>query len=365
MQVQQHDHPASSNEHAAADRDQGSGEQHGEEKQEARAPEPRGGEQHNGSDQEHESAQSGRQENGARRGEAEMDWLSVDATGDDSDVYLHLPRLTVDELHLELETSVGLDRILLDTKSLETGVLVRARLDNLMAVLKRTVDRGPEIVQGVASSGGGELGRSAPALGAGDDEAGGERSDDEQGPSASQEENGREQEEAPSSGGSESAAREEEEASSSGGSDTAAREEDETLREDMRKSYESARAALAQISDTRLNEELREAYESARAAYQRLASGESTPNRQEESDMREKSDRREGGASGSGRAMAVSVAKTVPTAAAGLVGGLILSRVTGGRRRGVLGRLPVSSPSLPGRSRSAKRVVKRVRRALP
>ena len=259
-----------------------------------------------------------------------------------------------------LETSLGLDRIVLETKSVETGLLLKGRLENLIAVLQSTIDRGPEIVDGVASSGGSQLAGGARALAAGGDEEerGGDGDGDES--SRSEQRSPGERDDGPASQGEQQAAGEDDDGPASRG-------EDDALHEEMRKSYESARAALAHLSSQRLNEELREAYESARAAYLRLGSGESPGDASEEeeaADMSKKDQRhKDEGSRKRAQAVATGVAKTVPATAAGVLGGLLLSRV--GRRRSAFGRLPISSLELPGRSRGARRLAKQVRKALP
>lgn len=109
------------------------------------------------------------------------------ARGEDPDVYLDVPKLAVDEIELkidELKARVALNARVLDLVTLDVGVeadlkgvdldirgveaeaLLKVRLDNLAVIVDRvmgTIDRNPQILQGLTE----RLGATLEELGGG------------------------------------------------------------------------------------------------------------------------------------------------------------------------------------------------------
>jgi hypothetical protein len=65
----------------------------------------------------------------------------------DADLLIDIPKLSVEELTLELDASLLLDRVKLDAKGLEAGLYVKANLDNVVALTQQ----GPGTSLGSAS----------------------------------------------------------------------------------------------------------------------------------------------------------------------------------------------------------------------
>jgi hypothetical protein len=62
----------------------------------------------------------------------------------DADFLVDVPQLSVEELTLELEASVGLSRVKLDAKGLQAGLYLKADFENLQALAqKRSGSHGP------------------------------------------------------------------------------------------------------------------------------------------------------------------------------------------------------------------------------
>jgi hypothetical protein len=62
----------------------------------------------------------------------------------DADFLVDVPQLSVEELTLELEASVGLNRLKLDAKGLQAGLYLKADFENLQALAqKRSGSHGP------------------------------------------------------------------------------------------------------------------------------------------------------------------------------------------------------------------------------
>lgn len=269
--------------------------------------------------------------NGADR---ELNWGSGGDVREDSDLLLNLPQLTVDELDLELETSFGLDRIKINAKSLEAGLLVKASLGNIAAVVRPGVERAPEIVEGVAT----ELPRS---LSAGSDDGEAEDTEDGEGGQVQAQEQGSAQ-----------AAPEQD-------ADTG-RHPDEVARDELLAAYQSARAAFERISGEGLQQEVREAYESARTAYERIF-GQSAERQVAADERRDDRDQRdtEGDDMGKdneesstsvprrGQEVVKGMGKAAPAAALGAAGASL----------GAAGALLVAARMLPRRRRALARVV--------
>jgi hypothetical protein len=98
---------------------------------------------------------------------------------EEADVLVDIPRLQVQELALELEASRVLNRIRLDVKDLELGLLLKADLDQLVELADRREHDEPHHRRGVVRQGGRLTsaayerlfgGGGRPQLGSGDDD---------------------------------------------------------------------------------------------------------------------------------------------------------------------------------------------------
>jgi hypothetical protein len=113
--------------------------------------------------------------------------VSARGSGDEPDVLLDVPKLTVEEISLEVDNlhaqialearladlvqlrvgaDVEIERVALEIKGVEAQAQLKARLDNVLAIIERaldTVDNNPELLSELARS----AGRAAGGLGEG------------------------------------------------------------------------------------------------------------------------------------------------------------------------------------------------------
>lgn len=139
---------------------------------------------------------TGRSGGGSRRpqrsnADAPQSEAAAQGTGGEPDVLLDVPKLSVDEIGLEVDNlqarialqarladlvqlhvgaDVAIERVALEIKGVEAQAQLKARLDNVLAIVQRaleTVDQHPELLTELARTAGdaaGQLGESAGQL---------------------------------------------------------------------------------------------------------------------------------------------------------------------------------------------------------
>lgn len=130
-----------------------------------------------------------------------------------SDVALDAAHLKLDELTLELQASVGVERLNVAAKGLDAELYLRANLENLVALVDTAASRTPGIIEGVARS-----------------------------------------------RGDRGADREQSQLAHGGPG----------LNKELESALEGARSAYERVSGSELREELQEAYQTVRSAYERV-----------------------------------------------------------------------------------------------
>jgi hypothetical protein len=134
-----------------------------------------------------------------------------DATGDD--VGLDVAQLKVDELSVELQATIGVERLNVGAKGLEGELYLRANLGNVVALVDSAGQRTPGIVESVARTRGWGRHGGGPGAGAG-------------------------------------------------------------LQGELQAAVESARSAYERVAAPELRRELEDAYDTVRTAYQHVLGGE-------------------------------------------------------------------------------------------
>ena len=235
-------------------------------------------------------------------------WRDARRAPDRSDVVLEAPQLKVDELSLDLQASLGIEHIQLETKGLEADLFLKANLDNVVALVDSAARRTPDIV--------------ATARG----------------------------EDPPSSSEPSGAVK--------------------GLPAELRSAYASARSAYERIADHDVTDEVREAYGSLRDAYERVlggkgAEGGSSEDGQRDADDGRPADADEAQAGSRGRRLAASAGLATASLAAGALAQSKIPPLARRRRSmpaKVLHELRRPTSVLP--RRGGPKLVKAVRRTL-